>query len=116
MPWNINTNTIEIAPSPKATGAPDNSIASVTSRTIVPWVVGVTARALRWRASRWRLGREVERRVAPGHERCDVDRVLQRQQPKTDRHRGVRNPQARAPHRVRHPALIPRLFPEQERQ
>ena len=41
-PWKIARNAIAIAPSPNATGAPGSSTINVTTRTIAPWVVGLT--------------------------------------------------------------------------
>src|SRR5690242_10160134 len=98
-----------MAPSPNATGAPDSSIASVTTGTIRPCWVGVIAISFgELCASRGCLdgrgvvpGRKPERRFASGHEERDVDDVLQREEAKPDRHRSIRNPKPRAPHRVR---------------
>src|SRR4051794_33069465 len=102
---------MEIAPSPNATGAPDSSVASVTTSTIMPCVVGVTGSAAaaalaRRGGSRLHVGGNVERLRASRRQARDVDRILQRQQAKADGYRRVRDPQPRAPHRVRHPAVI----------
>ena len=115
------TNRIEIAPRPNATGAPDSSVASVTASTISPCVVGAhrttPARAADGPAQFMpRLPPECRTAASrPVTRHAMSDRILQRQQAEPDRHRRVRNPQPRAPHRVRDPAVVPRLLPEQER-
>src|SRR4029453_17642672 len=97
---------IEIAPSPNATGAPDNSMTSVTIRTSRPCVVGLK------RCSLVTLRRDAEGALTPGDEREQVGEALQREDSEPDRHRGVGNPQTRAPHRVGDPLLVPCLLPE----
>src|SRR6476646_1559077 len=112
----MTTKMTEIAPRPNATGAPQRSVASVTVSTIMPCVVGLIEPSLhsprRCSGRRSRLGVQwdVERRFAPRDELRDIDHVLQRKQAEPDRHRRIRNPQPRAPHRVGYPALVQRFL------
>src|SRR4051794_19472005 len=103
MPWKRSRNTIESAPSPNATGAPQSSTISVAMRTSAPWVSGLmrAGSSQRLRAFFERLrcfflqaAFDPERQLASGEKAIQVGDVLQREDRQADRHGAIGNPEA----------------------